>query len=111
MAISYAVNGSAITGGIIADWPKMITSQDAKGATAFSSWYRHVWRIPVLEMADWEILYPLRGLVLTSVTTTTQATPNTGNTYNTAYLMDLRGRQEGRQMVDIVVTFLIDSES
>lgn len=110
-AIGYAVNAAAITGGVIAHWPPLIEGQNADATPQISNWYPHRWEIPELEMADWITLYNLRGTNLTSVVTTTQETPNIGNTYTTARLLSVTGQQQGRRMLNVIVEFLIDRTS
>ncbi len=105
--IGYAVNGTTIAGGILADWPPMRTGQNADATPQLADWYPHRWRIPEMEMSDYLVLQALRGTTLTSVVTTDQATPNVAATYTTAKLLTVTGRQQGRQMLNVDVGFLV----
>lgn len=110
-AIGYAVNATSVSGGIRAEWQPMQTSKDAAGPPVYSAWYRHFWRIGEMEMTDWLTLHNLRGTALTGITTTNYDTPNVAATYATGRLMSVSGRQQGRQMLNVVAEFLVDETS
>lgn len=110
-AIGYAVNGTSVSGGIRASWPKRPTGMKADGARNYSNWYPHTWRISEMEMSDWQTLYNLRGTTLTGITTTAQDTPNVAATYATARLLNVTGEQLGRRMTNVLATFEVDVTS
>jgi hypothetical protein len=110
MAISYAVNSQAISGGIQARWEPLPTGQTDNGATTYTTaadWARHYWDVDEMSMADWLVLDALRGVSLTNVTTTDYDNYNSGKTYTTARLVTVSGRQRGIVMQAVRVEFLI----
>lgn len=112
MAITYEVNSIAINAGIQATWPPIVTGQNADATQKINTtWYEHLWRCEFMEMAEWEILEPLKGTAFTELKTTDQDTPNSGNTYSTGRVINVTGRQVGRRMVGVNVRFLIDVTS
>ena len=64
-----------------------------------------------MEMAEWEVLEPLKGSAFTELKTAGQDTPNSGNTYSTGRVMDVTGRQVGRRMVNVIARFLVEVTS
>lgn len=112
MAITYEVNSTAINAGIQATWATIVTGQNADATQKINTtWYEHLWRCDFMEMAEWEVLEPLKGSAFTELKTTDQDTPNSGNTYSTGRVMDIQGRQVGRRMVNVIVNFLVDITS
>lgn len=109
MAITYEVNSTAITGGIKAHWPPMETAKLNDGLPEYSFWYRHIWAIESLDMTDYLFLEGLRGTVLTQLKTTDKDTPNSTGTYATGRVMTVSGQQRGRQMLNVLVNFLVDA--
>ncbi|KKK51061.1 hypothetical protein LCGC14_3118760, partial [marine sediment metagenome] len=73
--------------------------------------YEHLWRCDTMEMAEWEVLEPLKGTAFTELKTTGQATPNSGDTFTTGRIMNVTGRQVGRRMVNVIANFLIEVTS
>ncbi len=112
MAITYEVNSTTINAGIQATWPPIVTGQNADATQKFNAtWYEHLWRCDTMEMAEWEVIEPLKGTAFTELRSTDQDTPNSGNTYSTGRVMDVTGQQVGRRMVNVIVNFLIDVTS
>ena len=109
MSITYEVNSTAITAGIRASWPPMEIAKLNDGLPEYSSWYRHLWTIPVMEMADYAVLELLRGTVLTEIKTTDKDTPNSTGTYSTGRVMTVTGQHRARQMLNVQVEFLVDA--
>ena len=108
MAITYSVNSNTITGGIRAFWPPMQTGLNGDGSPQYSPWYRHIWSIPELEMANYLTLEALRGTSLTSLVTTNKDTPNVAATYTTGRVLTVTGQQQGRRMLNVQVDFMVD---
>ncbi len=112
MAITYEVNSTTINAGIQATWPPIVTGLNADATQKINTtWYEHLWRCEFMEMAEWEVLEPLKGTAFTELKTTGQAVPNTGDTFATGKIMDVQGRHVGRRMVNVIVSFLIDVTS
>ena len=112
MAITYEINSTTINAGIQATWPPIVTGQNADATQKINTtWYEHLWRCEFMEMAEWEVLEPLKGSTFAELKTTDQDTPNSGNTYSTGRVMDVTGRQVGRRMVNVIVNFLVDVTS
>lgn len=112
MAISFELNSNVIISGIQATWPPIVTGQNADATQKINlTWYEHLWRCEFMEMAEWEVLEPLKGSAFAELKTTDQDTPNSGNTYSTGRVMDVTGRQVGRRMVNVIVNFLVDVTS
>jgi len=112
MAITYEINGNPINAGIQATWPPIETGENGDATQKINTtWYQHIWRCETMEMAEWEILEPLKGTAFSELKSTDQDTPNSGNTYSTGNIMDVTGRQVGRRMVNVVVNFLVDVTS
>lgn len=109
---SYEVNSTAITAGVQARWEPIVTGSKNDGNQRLNAkWQRHTWQARKMEMGTYETLYPLRGTALTELKTTGHATVSTGGTYSTANVMAVTGRQVGRWMENVVVTFLVDTTS
>lgn len=106
-AITYSVNSNVITAGILADWPPLIVGRNTDSTPLLSAWYRHIWRIAELDMADWIILKALRGTTLTELKTTDKDTPNVTKTYTTGRVTTVTGQQIGRRMTDVEIGFLV----
>jgi hypothetical protein len=112
MAITYEVNGTAINAGIQATWPPIVTGQNADATQKINTtWYEHLWRCETMEMAEFEVLEPLKGTAFSELKSTDQDTPNSGNTYSTGRVMDVTGQQVGRRMVGVTARFLVDVTS
>lgn len=112
MAITYEVNSTAINAGIQATWPPIVTGQNADATQRISdNWYQHLWKMEAMEMADFEVLEPLKGTAFVELKTTDQATPNSGGTYSIGRVMDVTGQQIGRQMRNVTARFLVDVTS
>lgn len=112
MAITYEINSTTINAGIQATWPPIVTGQNADATQKINTtWYEHIWRCEFMEMAEWEVLEPLKGSAFTELKTTGQATPNSGDTFTTGRVVDVTGQQIGRRMVNVIVGFLIDVTS
>lgn len=112
MAITYEVNGTGITAGVIADWEPIGTGGYGDGTQRLSTnWLRHIWRIAIMEMADYLVLTALRGAALTSLKTTQESNPNSTGTYATAKLTRISGQQQARQMLNVQVEFYVDVTS
>ena len=105
--ITYSVNSNVITAGILADWPPLIVGRNTDSTPLLSSWYRHIWRIAELDMADWIILKALRGTDLTELKTTDKDTPNVTKTYTTGRVTTVTGQQLGRRMIDVEIGYLV----
>ncbi len=106
-AITYSVNSNVITAGILADWPPLIVGRNTDSTPLLSSWYRHIWRIAELDMADWIILKALRGTTLTELKTTDKDTSNVTKTYTTGRVTTVTGQQLGRRMIDAEIGYLV----
>ena len=112
MTITYEVNSTTINAGIQATWPPIETGQNADATQKINTtWYEHLWRAETMEMVDWEVIEPLKGSAFAELKTTGQAVPNTGDTFATGKVMDVQGRQVGRQMKGVVVRLLVDVTS
>ncbi len=112
MTITYEVNSSAIVAGITAEWQPISTGLSANATQKLAdNWLRHIWRIPVMEMAEWLILLALRGTSFSELKTTDEATPNSTGTYSTGRVMTVAGQHRARQMLNVQVTFLVDITS
>ena len=110
--MDFQINSTAINAGIQATWPPMVTGQNADATQKINTtWYEHLWRCEFMEMAEWEVLEPLKGPAFSELKTTDQDTPNSGNTYSTGRVMDVTGRQVGRRMVGVAARFLVDITS
>jgi hypothetical protein len=107
--LDYEVNSTAISGGIQASWQPIQVGQNGDGSPQYSPWYRHVWSIPVLEMADYLTLEALRGTELTELKTTDKDTPNSTGTYTTGRVMTVTGQHRARQMLNVRIEFLVDA--
>ena len=106
------VNSNSIVSGITAEWKPIPTGLNADGTQKLSTnWVRHIWRIPVLEVAEWLILLALRGTTLTELKTTNESTPNSTGTYSTGKVLTVSGSQQARQILNVQVTFLVDVTS
>lgn len=112
MSITYELNSTTINAGIQATWPVIETGENADATQRINTtWYEHLWRADTMEMTEWEVIEPLKGTAFTELKTTGQAVPNTGDTFATGKVMDVQGRQVGRQMKGVVVRFLVDVTS
>lgn len=112
MAITYEVNGTGITSGIMAEWQPITTGGNADGTQKLSAnWLRHIWRLPVCEVATYLILTALRGTSLTSLKTTDESSPNSTATYATGRVLTVTGQHRARQVLGVEVVFLVDTTS
>lgn len=112
MTIVYEVNSSSIIAGIKAEWQPIPIGSNADGTQKLASnWLRHIWRISVMEMAEWLILLALRGSSLIELKTTDEATPNSTGVYSTGRVLTVVGQHRARQMINVQVTFLVDVTS
>lgn len=112
MPITYEINSTAINAGIQATWPPIETGQRADATQKINTtWYNHIWQAETMEMAEWQVIEPLKGNAFTELKSTGQAVPNTGDTFATGKVMDVQGRHVGRQMTAVVVRFLVDITS
>lgn len=112
MTITYEVNSTTINAGIQATWTPIGIGLNADATQKINTmWYEHLWRCEFMEMAEWEVLEPLKGTAFTELKTTGQAVPNTGDTFATGKIMDVQGRHVGRRMVNVIVNFLVDVTS
>lgn len=110
--IGYAVNGTTVSAGVRAEWLPLEVGANANGAPRYAAkWYTHRWHIAEMGMSDWLTMHNLRGTALTGLTTTNYDTPNVAATYATANLQSVTGRQQGRQMINVMVEFLVDETS
>lgn len=110
--IGYAVNGTTVSAGVRAEWLPLEVGANANGAPRYAAkWYIHRWHIAEMGMSDWLTMHNLRGTALTGITTTNYDTPNVAATYATANLQSVTGRQQGRQMINVMVEFLVDETS
>jgi hypothetical protein len=112
MTVDYEVNSNTINAGIQAEWQPIPTGSNSDATQKLSSnWLRHIWRAAEMEMAEWLILLALRGSSLTQLKTTDEATPNSTGTYATSRILTVTGQHRARQMLNVVVTFLVDTTS
>ena len=112
MAITYEINSTPIVAGIQATWPPIVTGLNGNATQKINTtWYEHLWRCDFMEMAEWEVLEPLKGTAFAELKSTGQATPNSGDTFATGRVMDVTGRHVGRRMVSVIVRFLVDATS
>ena len=112
MTVSFEINGSAIIAGIQATWPPITTGLNGNATQKINTtWYEHLWRCDTMEMAEWEIVEPLKGTAFTSLKSTDQDTPNSENTYSTGRVINVTGQQQGRRMVGVMISFLVDVTS
>ena len=112
LTITYEVNSNAIVAGIIAEWQPIVTGSNADATQKLAeNWLRHIWRISEMEMAEWLILLALRGTSFSELKTTDEATPNSSGTYSTGRILTVTGQHRARQMLNVVVTFLVDITS
>lgn len=112
MTITYEVNSSTINAGIQAEWKPIPTGSNADATQKLSAnWLQHIWRASEMEMTEWLILLALRGTSFSELKTTDESTPNSTGTYSTGRVMTVIGQHRGRQMINVVVTFLVDITS
>jgi len=107
--IAYSVNSNVITGGVRPFWPPMQIGANTDGLPRYSNWYRHLWTIPEMEMANYLTLQALRGTTITEVTTTDKDTPNSSAQYTTGRVLSVSGQQQGRRVLNVRVEFLLDA--
>ena len=110
MAVTFAINGTTITAGILAAWQPIQTETLATGKPAYSDWQRHTWRMSELDAATYDTIKALRGTSLTSVQTTQYNALNTQKSHTSGQrLMTVSGQQRGIRILNVQVEFLIDT--
>lgn len=109
--MTYSINSGSDIPGVDSAWGRTRAREEIDGQVTFSNIAVNVWRVGRMTMANFETYQALQGTTLTSLETNDPDDRDAFNQYTDVVMSLISGRQDGIQMRDVTIRFMVNLDS